>query len=54
MNNEIERRLHRVMFKLDRHDIRCPYSTECIKSENCNRCNLYFHKCAKYKDFDSK
>ena len=57
MNNEIERRLHRVMIKLDKLDkldIKCPFSTECIRSERCNRCNLYFHKCSIYSDFDSK
>jgi len=57
MNSDIEKRLHRVMIKLnkpDKRDINCPFSIECIRSENCIRCNLYFRKCSIYSDFDSK
>ncbi|MHA2038145.1 MAG: hypothetical protein ACW98X_17040 [Promethearchaeota archaeon] len=52
MKNEIERRLHRVMIKLDKHDIKCPYSTDCVRSENCNRCNNFFQKCSVYANFN--
>jgi hypothetical protein len=54
MKNEIEKRLHRVMIKLDKHNIKCPYSRKCVQSENCNRCNLFFQKCSIYTEFDLK
>lgn len=56
MGNKIEKRLHRVMIKLDKKGIACPYTKECVSAENCIRCNLFYRKCAKFTDFisDSK
>ena len=53
MRNEIEKRLHRVMIKIPQQDNKCPYSKYCDDSENSFRCNLFYHKCSKYIDFDS-
>ena len=52
LSHEIERRLHRVMIKLDKNNIRCPYSKNCYSSENCSRCNLFYSKCSKFKAFN--
>ncbi len=56
VRNEIQNRLHRVMIKLDKKQITCPYAIECISAENCSRCNKFFRKCAKFTGFisDSK
>jgi hypothetical protein len=54
MRNEIENRLHRVMIKLDKDGVACPYSVKCLTAENCSRCNEYYHKCAIFVDFISK
>ena len=53
MENNIEKRLHRVMIKLDRRDVKCPYSKCCDITENCNRCKQFYKKCSKYTDFIS-
>ena len=56
MKNEIEKRLHRVMIKLDKRNITCPYAKDCLSAENCNRCNEFYNKCVIFIDFisDSK
>lgn len=51
MKNEIEKRLHRVMIKLDKKSITCPYAKDCISSENSYRCNLLYQKCTIFKNF---
>ena len=53
MKNDIEKRLHRVMIKLDNTDIKCPYAKECISVENCKRCNVFYSKCTIFSDFIS-
>ena len=53
MRNEIESRLHRVMIKLDKNGIICPYAVECLSAENCSRCNDFFRKCVKFANFFS-
>ncbi len=53
MNNEIEKRLHRVKIKLDKTNILCPYSKVCLSAENGNRCNDFYLKCTKFSDFIS-
>jgi hypothetical protein len=53
MRDDIEKRLHRVMIKIDHQDNRCPYSKSCENSESSARCNLFYQKCAKFIDFDS-
>jgi len=52
LSHEIERRLHRVMIKLEKINVRCPYSKNCYSSENCSRCNVFFDKCSKFKEFN--
>lgn len=56
MGNEIKKRLHRIMIKLDKKDIACPYAKQCVSAENCTRCNRFYRKCTKFTDFisDSK
>jgi hypothetical protein len=56
MRNGIEKRLHRVMIKIDKKDVICPYAKTCISAENCNRCNQFYRKCSKFIAFirDSK
>lgn len=56
MRNEIEKRLHRVMIKLEKKGIICHYAVECLSAEYCERCNIFYEKCIKYIDFfsDSK
>ncbi|MFX1308191.1 MAG: hypothetical protein ACFE9M_00670 [Promethearchaeota archaeon] len=53
MKIEIEKRLHRVMIKIDKKGIICPYAIECLSAENCNRCNVFYKKCANFSDFTS-
>ena len=53
MENNIEKRLHRVMIKLDRRDVKCLYSKCCDITENCSRCNKFYKKCSKYDNFNS-
>lgn len=48
MREEIEKRLHRVLIKIDDNDIKCPVSQDCVGAENCQRCNKYYLKCSKY------
>ncbi len=48
MNNEVERRLYRVMIKLNKGNVKCPHSKQCIHPEICNRCNIYYGKCSVY------
>ncbi len=54
MRDEIENRLHRVMIKLARDGVICPYSGKCLNAENCSRCNEFFQKCAIFADFISQ
>jgi hypothetical protein len=51
MRNDIENRLHRVMIKSDKNPIFCPYSIECLRAENCNRCNNFYQKCSIFTRF---
>ncbi|MFX1419383.1 MAG: hypothetical protein ACFE9N_10725 [Promethearchaeota archaeon] len=51
MRNEIENRLHRVMIKLVKKGIVCPYAKECLAAENSIRCNEFYEKCIKFTDF---
>ena len=53
MKNEIEKRLHRVMIKLDKTSIKCPYAEDCKSAESCKRCNLFYTKCAIFTVFIS-
>lgn len=53
MRNEIEKRLHRVMIKLEKKGIICSYAVECLSAEYCERCNTFYKKCVKYIDFIS-
>ena len=48
MRSEIEKRLHRVKVRLDKKDIKCPYSKHCDKAQNCSRCNKFYGKCSIY------
>jgi len=50
MRNNIEKRLHRVMIKPDKHKIICPNAKNCLNAENCNRCNHFYRKCSLYND----
>ena len=52
MSYKIERRLHRVMIKLEKSIVRCFYSKNCHSSENCRRCNVFYDKCSKFKGFN--
>ena len=52
-NQGIEKRLHRVLIKLDGYKATCPYSKDCNSSEDCSRCNEFYNKCSKYKEFFS-
>jgi len=52
MENNIEKRLHRVMIKLEKSNVRCPYSKSCYSSETCSRCNVFYTKCSKFKEFN--
>jgi len=52
LSHKIERRLHRVMIKLEKSNVRCPYSKICHSSENCSRCNMFYAKCSKFKEFN--
>ncbi len=54
MKNEVEQRLHRVMIKLDKKSILCPYANDCTRAENCNRCNVFYHKCFIFTNFISE
>lgn len=49
MSLEIEKRLHRVIIKLDKNNIKCPKSKICNEAEYCGRCNEFYNKCSKYK-----
>jgi hypothetical protein len=53
MRNEIEKRLHRVMIKLEEKGIVCPYAIECLRADNSDRCNRFYEKCVKFTDFIS-
>ncbi len=53
MNIEVEKRLHRVMIKLTIGFVKCPHSKQCIHSENCNRCNIYYDKCSVFIENNS-
>ncbi|MFX1363628.1 MAG: hypothetical protein ACFFCE_09540 [Promethearchaeota archaeon] len=50
MRNNIEKRLHRVMIKLDKNNIICPIAKDCLDAENCIRCNHYFRKCGLFSN----
>lgn len=52
MKNDIEKRLHRVMIKLNKRDVKYLYSNFCNDAENCIRCNQFYEKCSIYKDFN--
>ncbi|MFX1375150.1 MAG: hypothetical protein ACFFA0_05005 [Promethearchaeota archaeon] len=53
LNYEREKRLHRVMIKLNGDNLNCPYSKYCDSSENCSRCNDFYAKCSKFKAYNS-
>lgn len=53
MRDEIERRLHRVMIKIPQQGYKCPHSRDCDNAENSARCNVFYHKCSRYIDFNS-
>lgn len=53
MNDKSEKRLHRVMIKLDKKNIKCPYTKDCLSAENCNRCNEFYNKCTIFSNFIS-
>jgi len=53
MRDGIEKRLHRVMIKLVKKDITCPYAKECLSAESGNRCNNFYNKCSLFTDFIS-
>ena len=45
--------LHRVKIKMPHSDIiKCQYAKDCSKAENSYRCNNFYHKCSKYRDFN--
>jgi len=48
MNNEVKNRLHRVMIKSIKGSVKCPHSKQCIQTEICRRCNIYYGKCSVY------
>jgi hypothetical protein len=54
MRNEIQSRLHQVMIKLDKKEIICLFSLECLNAENCSRYNIYYRQCTKFSDFLSE
>ncbi len=54
MRNNIEKRLHRVMIKLDKNNIICPKAKACLNAENCNRCNQFYRKCALFNNVISR
>ncbi|MFX1570610.1 MAG: hypothetical protein ACFFCV_19905 [Promethearchaeota archaeon] len=53
MRNDVEQRLHRVMIKVDKNNIVCPKASNCLNAENCNRCNMFFHKCTIFTNFNT-
>ncbi len=54
MGNEIEKRLHRVMIKIDKKGIVCPNAKDCLNAENCNRCNQFYLKCTLFNNIISR
>ena len=48
MDFEMEKRLHRVKIKLDRKNVKCPNAKYCAEAESCDRCNVFYEKCAKF------
>ncbi len=54
MKNEIEKRLHRVKIELDKKDVKCRFSKSCDIAESSSRCNYFYHKCTRFKDFIRK
>lgn len=50
MRYNVEKRLHRVMIKLDKNNISCPLAKDCIDAENCIRCNQFFRKCSLFNN----
>ncbi len=54
MRLNIEKRLHRVKIELDRKNVKCSYSNTCDMAENCERCNSFYRKCNKFKDYSTK
>ena len=51
MRLNIEKRLHRVKIELDKSTVLCKFSNSCDLAENCKRCNEFFSKCVKFKQF---
>jgi len=48
----MEKRLHRVKIELDENKpIKCQFAKGCSKAENSYRCNSFYQKCPKFKDF---
>lgn len=49
MNDDVEKRLHRVQIQLNKEEIKCPYSLKCPKSVDGKRCNFFYKKCSIFK-----
>ena len=54
LNQDIEKRLHRVKINLSGNTTNCPYSKDCNTSEICSRCNVFYEKCSKNEQFRIK
>jgi len=54
MRLSIEKRLHRVKIELDKSTVLCKFSNACDLAESCKRCNEFFIKCVKFKEFTKK
>jgi len=48
MRFDIEKRLHRVKISLNKELVKCPRGEICENAADCDRCNLFFKKCAIY------
>jgi len=53
MRDDIEKRLHRVMIRIPQQGYKCPYSKDCDSAENSARCNVFYHKCSKFIEYNS-
>lgn len=53
MRSNIEKRLHRVKIELEKKEVTCNYGNLCDTAENSERCNHFYFKCVKFKEFSN-